>query len=624
MSAHLRLGLLILVGVSLQVSVHAQWTQQTIPLQPGWNAVFFEVEPQPRDCDAIFQGIPVESVWAWNRRFTSVQFVQDPNTLLPEQPEWLTYFPPSSPKAFLTNLWIIQGGRAYLIKLGGTQSIDVVVTGRPKTRTIEWLSDSFNFIGAHVNSASPPTFADFLAPSPAHTSQDILRMGSDGKWHPVSNPAADRMRRGEAFWIYCQGQSQYQGPLSVAFDVGDGLDYARVLTEQTLRIKNASASQRTVTLRESSSGPVPDDPSLPVLAGDVPLSRYEFDVANKRIGWYPLSGPLSLTIPARGELAVRLAVRRPDMAAFTPPAGREALYQSLLDVSDAAGSLLVVPVSAQGLNAPRVSPGSRLGGGSKFRGAMTKLDVPPHPRTGLWVGNATINAVSNPTSGSLNPDEPTTVAAPATFRLVVHVDSSGQPRLLQQVLQMWKEGAWIPNPDDPTSSTFILDPNNPGRTVLLTDDSLIPQFSGVGLRDTKLVGRRISSAVFGFSQPIAMGGGEFGVADGNPTSCVVVSDYRDRLNPFVHRYNPDHDNLDARYEETLPAGRESYTVRREIALDFTAADPEGLISAEWGDEELGGVYTEKIAGFHRRAIYIRGTFRLQRLCDVGVLNDGLR
>ena len=613
---------LLFVGFSLHFPALAQWTQQSIRLQPGWNAVFFEVQPEARDCDTVFQGIAVESVWAWNRRFTSAQFIQDPNTLLPEQPEWLAYFPPSSENAFLTNLFILQGGRAYLVKLGGTQPVDLVITGRPKVRPIAWLSDSFNFVGAHADSASPPTFADFFAPSSAHAGQDILRMESDGKWHKVANPAAERMRRGEAFWIYCQGQSQYQGPLSVTFDVGDGLEYARILVEQTLRIQNASASQRTITLRQAPSGPVPDDPSLPVLAGDVPLSRYEFDVASQRIGWYPLSGPLSLTIPARGELAVQLAVRRPDMAAFTPPAGREALYQSLLEVSDAAGSLLVVPVSAQGLGAPRVSPVSRPGGGSKSRDAMARLDVPAHPRTGLWVGNVTINAVSNPTSGSLNPDEPTTAAVPLMFRLIVHVDSSGQARLLQQVLQMWKEGAWIPNPDDPTSSTFILDPDNPGRTVLLTDDSLIPQFGGIALRDTKLVGRRISSAVFGLPQPIAMGGGEFGLAGGNPTTCVVVLDYQDRLNPFVHRYHPDHDNLDPRYENTLPVGNESYTITRAIALQFTANDPEGLISAEWGDEELGGIYGEKIAGFHRRAIYIQGIFRLQRLSDVGVLNDG--
>src|SRR5580765_2794861 len=71
----------------------AQWTTQTITLNPGWNAVFLEVQPANDDCDVVFQGVPVESVWAWNRRFSSVQFIQDASKLVPGQPDWLTYLP---------------------------------------------------------------------------------------------------------------------------------------------------------------------------------------------------------------------------------------------------------------------------------------------------------------------------------------------------------------------------------------------------------------------------------------------------------------------------------------------------------------------------------------------------
>jgi hypothetical protein len=63
--------------------VCAQWTNQTIVLRPGWNSGFLEIQPEPRECDALFAGVPVESVWAWNRRFSSVQFIQDPEQLFP-------------------------------------------------------------------------------------------------------------------------------------------------------------------------------------------------------------------------------------------------------------------------------------------------------------------------------------------------------------------------------------------------------------------------------------------------------------------------------------------------------------------------------------------------------------
>ena len=73
----------------------AQWTNQTIVLRPGWNSVFLEIQPEPRECDAVFAGVPLESVWAWNRRFSPIQFIQDPADLLPGQPDWLTYLPTS-------------------------------------------------------------------------------------------------------------------------------------------------------------------------------------------------------------------------------------------------------------------------------------------------------------------------------------------------------------------------------------------------------------------------------------------------------------------------------------------------------------------------------------------------
>ena len=95
----------------------AQWVTQTITLNPGWNAVYLEVQPANSDCDAVFAGIPVESVWAWNRRFSSVQFIQDANQLVPGQPDWLVYLPSDQPARATRNLFAVQGARAYLIKL---------------------------------------------------------------------------------------------------------------------------------------------------------------------------------------------------------------------------------------------------------------------------------------------------------------------------------------------------------------------------------------------------------------------------------------------------------------------------------------------------------------------------
>ena len=91
----------------LPASLLAQWSTQTITLQPGWNAVFLEIQPTPRDCDTLFSGIPVESVWSWNRQFSTVQYIQDPNSLLPGQPDWLTYLPPASSNRAVSSLFTL-------------------------------------------------------------------------------------------------------------------------------------------------------------------------------------------------------------------------------------------------------------------------------------------------------------------------------------------------------------------------------------------------------------------------------------------------------------------------------------------------------------------------------------
>jgi hypothetical protein len=95
------------------------------------------------------------------------------------------------------------------------------------------------------------------------------------------------------------------------------------------------------------------------------------------------------------------------------------------------------------------------------------------------------------------------------------------------------------------------------------------------------------------------------------------------LNPFKHVYHPDHDNLNERFEQPpLAEGKESFTVTRNVALEFTSTDPLGLNPPGWSDSELGGNYRETISGLHRSAINISGTFRLVRVAPVTALNDG--
>jgi len=78
---------LLVYIVCLSVSsAFAQWRIQDIALVPGWNAVQLEITPEPSECEKIFAGLQIESVWKWNKRFTTTEFSVDPGTLLPDDP----------------------------------------------------------------------------------------------------------------------------------------------------------------------------------------------------------------------------------------------------------------------------------------------------------------------------------------------------------------------------------------------------------------------------------------------------------------------------------------------------------------------------------------------------------
>jgi hypothetical protein len=611
---------LALAPVLAPAPLLAQWTNQTVVLRPGWNSVFLEIQPEPRECDSLFAGVPVESVWAWNRRFSPVQFIQDPEELIPGQQDWLTYFPTSHLARATMNLFTLQGSRAYLIKLpDNATQVSWTFTGQPLLRRFEWLPESFNFTGFHVDAANGPTFQSFFASSPAHAGQRVYRL-VNGLWSLVVSPTTTRLARGEAYWIFCRGLSTYASPLEVAVEQGYGLDYGRILAEQTLTVRNTSPTSNTFTLRRLSSVPPPGN-GYPSLAGAVPLNFFRLSVAQNQVDaeWLPLPAQLAMDLGPGQEWSLRLEAQRAEMTPFNPPPGvTDVLYQSLLELRDGAGSRRLVGVTARGLQTFTAVGGAPAG-------ASASPLPPVHQRAGLWVGSVAISKVNEPANGAA-PNAPVPTVSEFQFRLLIHVDSSGQARLLQKVIQMWKDGTFATD----TNGLQIVD--EPGRFVLVTDDQFIPNFTGATLRDGEPVGRRISSAAFGFRTPIPMAG-DFG-STGELLQCGVLTDFNDDLNPFKHRFHPDHNNLDdSSQPQPLPIKTnihglrftaESSSVRRDISLQFTTTDPENLSLAGFGDNQLAGIYRETITGLHKDALHIEGVFRLHHASRIGVLNDGLQ
>ncbi len=701
---------LVILSLAVTLSLHAQNAVQTISLRPGWNAIWVEVEPTNNAIGAVFTNLPVEVVWTYFEKGSTADFIQNANELPWNNPSWRRWFPPDNPKAVLNNLYTLNVNRAYLVK--ATNAASLTLTGRPSLRPKKWVPDSYNLQGFPIDPERPPTFDDFFAPAAAHVGQPIYRLNASGLWeivagytfdpdgYPIVIPGTGLMNSGEAYWVYCYGASDYTAPLSVKLEGGDGLDYAQALNEYQIQFENLSSNV---------SGVFFDAPDL------LPLSYYDATAAAGQ-NWVSFTSAYKQVLPAGGTSNLRLAIRR---NAF---AGQR--YETLLSIIDGAGTRYLCPVSADNPAAAAV-----VSGGGMFPMDEPSANEPDH--TGLWVGNAIINAVSeahafkttmatadgnttnqaravfsfpgsdndfeivalqagtdgnglhiflksdgtaaggqalasyNPAQRNLTLDidrgattaqslitavnavgtggfnmlyeaqpangegldgilaetSATRVAGGGSefnLRLLLHVDTNGTARLLKEVIQLWRDGSYVINP---TSGLQEVDTNNPGRFVLITDDSRIVDFKGAALRDGEPMGRRISSAGIDFpdepGQPRStrLLHGTFAL-DGRLTNQFTLG-YDSPTNPFKHRRHPDHDN---KASDFTTAKQEAPDITRTIELQFLPDKPAGLSVPDYGNNVIAGTYREVLRGLHQRDLVVSGTFQLNRVSAIGELN----
>jgi len=589
---HVAVGWLLFI---LLVSAKAAWAQsttQTFTLQPGWNAVYLQVQPADNRTGSVFSNLPVASVWTRAERLSSVDFIQDPSEAAFNNPAWQRWFPPTKSEALVNNLFVVLANHAYLIKVTNNAPVIWNVAGRPSLRQPEWVPDSYNLRGLPVDPGTPPTFLNFFRHSKAHYNaatsqlQKIYRLNSaTGQWQLVT--PTDSIQSGVAYWVYTRGASDYLAPLTAKVELGDGLDFGLELTEVNLSLVNFSTGPMSATVRElSATG-----------AGHLAYSQFSPTLGGQ---WPSLPSPLIVAPAAGATIRLRLAIRRQEFTSTN--------YTSLLEVRDGVGTRLLVPVSAE-------ARGSAVGAAPVAGGIVAASFAGPAEEAkghaGLWVGSVTLKAVSEPHSA--NPTNPTPTKSQLSLTLLLHVDAAGQTRLLKEITQMWRDGTYT----NDASGKQVAD--KPGQSVLLTDDTLLPFFSGSVVRDGQSVGRRISTVGYDFPSSSSNNflnlTGAFAIGQSLTGTLTLPFDHP--TNPFKHKYHPDHDNLNASFD--APA-MESYTTTRQIELALSATPPDGPAEPDYGYDVLGGIYRETITGIHKRTIHLSGTFRVTRVSQIAQLN----
>jgi len=229
--------------------------EQTISLQPGWNAVFIKVQIEETDMNKIFENTSIKKVITYYPRHSSVQFIQDPDSIEWNKNTWLRWVSTEYPDAFLNNLYRLYANRSYL--LYSKESFMWKIQGKPVFEIKKWQPESFNFTGFHVAPDAQMTFTDYFGNSQAHIDLNIYKL-QNNKWKRINKPENEFIQPNSSYWVFCKGGSKYSGGLKVIFPgIKNLLEYPLHNDEITIEVKNESDQNLSFNISKLDNNPVP-------------------------------------------------------------------------------------------------------------------------------------------------------------------------------------------------------------------------------------------------------------------------------------------------------------------------------------------------------------------------------
>jgi hypothetical protein len=564
-------GLLLLAGAGV---AHGQWQDVTYTLKGGWNAIYLHGEATHAPLETLFSGsaaaLQVQEVWRWNPGPNRLQFLASPQSPTQGSPDWSVWV-----RGNVGNtLGGMTGQAAYLVKCAGTSAntYQVVIPQRPMPPNAIWVRQGANLLGFPSRSSAGtfPLFSNYFATFPAAISSNFRiykYMGGElnaNNPFQIFAPTLDRVHRDQAYWFEAEVVGNFYGPLQINLSMPQGMDFGRTRSIMTARLINRTGNAMTVTI-----APVPSN--LPpagqeAITGLVPITRRVFDPSTIQWTETRILTSYTETIPALGSLEVHFGI---DRSAMVNSAGD--YFASLLRFTDSSNlSDILIPVQAR----------------------TTSL-------AGLWIGEAQVTAIES----KAQEDEVTPTGQPFQLRYLLHVADDGTASILSQAFL----GRLAPPPH------------------LL---GICTRESGLKLED-KAAAMRIVAVHMPLDRVIDGSGGTGSGSVSVPGSLtrIIHVPFDDPTNPFVHQYHPDHDNRDAQ-GNPLPAGVESYDIKRVATFTFTSAPPSGsAVTTGWGSTVIGGLYAEVISGLHQdsagvgsgNGLELAGTFELRRVSEIGTL-----
>jgi hypothetical protein len=577
----------------------AQWITQTNQLKAGWNAVslFVDASHAPIS-DVMPSDGSVEEVWLWKPSSTQ-QFIDSPQVPTGTGSQWSKWTFNLGPSSELQRL--IPNASYYVKVKDSATTYNWLLKGKPVAPQYAWTSSGLNFIGFPVPDGNMG-YERFFQPVPSllETAEIYRSPGGDfGAGNParVFDTARTVFTRGEAVWMrVAAGYNRYFGPFEVNLSGNRSIQFGKSGTQASFRIRNQSKSTNVITLKMLPSEAAPSGQTAVV--GLPPLIlRGDLDQSTLKYTGIPLStNQVSTNIDDDGEEAITWTLPpqgRPGsdvqvvlgLARDSMPGQAGDLSACVLRLTDSAGLLQV----DLGVGAVKAANSGLWVGEARVTQVVQYLknyerDPVGKPVVRLTEADGAYSVmVTNEVVGG--------VSRPFPMRLILHNDGTNTVLLQRVFLGM-----------------------NPQTNAIVTTQQRF-------LDPAQLASaRRISAAHLPWS------------AQNTPWPITITSNvYRveiatqydnSSVNPFIHQYHPDHDNLNASFTQLLPKGRESYSIQRTVWLSPQAAEFD-YQSRTTGSLDLNGVYDETIevggSGANTRTFRVLGTFTLNRISDLPTL-----
>jgi hypothetical protein len=537
----------------------AQWVTETYSLKGGWNAIFLHGDATHATPEQLFPNSGVTAnvleVWRWNPNPNQVQFTSSPLVPTPGTPEWSVWVRSGA----ANTLSSLTGQNAYLVRCAGnsSNSYSVSIKQSPRLPGAIWVRNGANLMGFPSRlTASFPPFSSYFTTFPA-------AIAANGK---VFKYIGGDLGSGNPIQVFSTTSERIDRNQAYWFSsevVGDF--YAPV--QVSLSAANALDFGRTGT-------------EITALVVNRATSAITLTLA-----------PLASESSPSGQEAISAGVPLTRRTFDPGTAGwvETPITAAYNEVIPPGGTLQL----SFGINRTAMSGPADAYFASLLRltdaGNFFDIRLPVRARktslAGLWIGEALVSAVeSKPEADAITP-----TSREYPLRYILHVANDGTTRLLSQAFT---------GPLAAGADSF----------GICTKESDLKA-------DARAGAARYVAAHLPLDRVIAAGSLS---GPGSTISCSVEIPFDNPVNPFVHRYHPDHDNMDPR-GSALGVGKESYTVSRALSFTFTASPPVGVSSDGWGSSVIGGNYAETISGIHKQAISVAGTFILRRVSELGTL-----